>query len=138
MRTCSNIWIILLRIFVLRFNHNNTLCIGVSGFTIYDTRLSLGNDSTSATYQGRVEVLMYHGWLPLCSSSNWDSSESTVLCHKLGYNYSTYSEKLSTSICYNINSHHKQLIIVPYISLHGAGELARSADYVYSVMISNT
>ena len=77
-------------------------CVGVSGFTIYDTRLAIGNDSTLATYQGRVEILTYHGWLPVCLTSNWDSSESSVLCHQLGYNYSTYSasEKLSVIVLY--------------------------------------
>ena len=65
------------------------IIIGVNSFTIYDTRLGSG----SAVYQGRVEVLTYRGWLPVCAYS-WGSSESRVLCRQLGYDYSTYSEKL--------------------------------------------
>ena len=70
-------------------DHVIVYIIGVNSFTIYDTRLGSG----LAAYQGRVEVLTYRGWQPVCAS-NWGVSESRVLCRQLGYDYSTYSEKL--------------------------------------------
>ena len=67
------------------------MLLGAHSFTIYDARLG---SSGSAAYQGRVELLTSHGWLPLCDDIyNWYSSESRVLCQQLGYNYFTYSEK---------------------------------------------
>ena len=69
---------------------SSQLYIGVNGFTIYDTRL--GSSSTSPATSGRVEVLTQRGWMPVCAP-NWGSAESRVLCHQLGYVYSTYGEK---------------------------------------------
>ena len=71
-------------------HHYNCIGPGVNGFTIYDTRL--GSSSTSRAASGRVEVLTQRGWTPVCAS-NWGSAESRVLCHQLGYVYSSHSEK---------------------------------------------
>ena len=68
---------------------------GVKSFTIYDTRL--GSSSTSPRASGRVEVLTQRGWMPVCAYS-WDTSESRVLCHQLGYTYSSYSEDVIATI----------------------------------------
>ena len=69
--------------------------IGVHSFTIYDARL--GSSSTSPTTSGRVEVLTQRGWMPACAYS-WRSSESRVLCHQLGYTYSSYSEDVIAAV----------------------------------------
>ena len=65
------------------------ICIGVNSYTIYDIRL--GSSSTTPATSGRVEVLTFRGWMPICAPS-WGTSESRVFCRQLGYNYSSYSE----------------------------------------------
>ena len=65
------------------------LHIGVNSYTIYDIRL--GSSSTTPATSGRVEVLTFRGWMPICAPS-WGTSESRVFCRQLGYNYSSYSE----------------------------------------------
>ena len=77
--------------------------IGVNSFIIYDFRL--GNSSTSPATSGRVEILTYRGWMPICASS-WDSSDSRVLCRQLGYSYSTYSKKMMTRKHYYLHKIH--------------------------------
>ena len=78
--------------------------IDVYSITIYDVRLTDG-------YEGTVEVLTYHGWLPMCSVIatdpeyeydthsifTWDShTESKVLCRQLGYDINVASTPCNT------------------------------------------
>ena len=69
--------------------------VGVNSFTIYDARLN-----GSSVYQGAVEVLTDHGWLPVCErhTSTWDYREVGVICRQLGYTTNYYSEKVSNKI----------------------------------------
>ena len=70
--------------------------VDVQGIAINDTRLgSIYHDGISLPDPqqggavGIVEVFMdqYDTWLPVCSTTSWDSSaESKVLCRQLGFN----------------------------------------------------
>ena len=73
---------------------SNNKNVGVNSFTIYDARLN-----GSSVYQGAVEVLTVHGWLPVCEryTSTWDYRELGVICSQLGYKTSHYSEKISNA-----------------------------------------
>lgn len=94
-----------------------TICvIDVHSVTIYDARLTGG----LAGYEGTVEVLTYHGWLPMCytyaelpdyvydaheySLYTWDRhTESKVLCRQLGYDVTYTPCKLNTMILFDLH-----------------------------------